>query len=130
MIKKKTYYSISEVSEIVEVNQSTIRYWESCFYRSLRPKQRERNKQKRYNTRDIQLLLEIGKKVHSEGKSIKEVQEYLKGFKPNGSFETLVSTIENRRVDKNSSGLQTSESIIRVTNLIEKIEKSLKTIIC
>ena len=126
MIKDKTYYSISEVSEVIEVNQSTIRYWETCFYRSLRPKQKTKNKQKKYKVRDIQLLLEIRRELHLEERSVKEVQDHLKEYKPDGKYTTLLTDLEEKRLRTTTNDQISSSEKARL--LIKKIRDRLNTI--
>ncbi|MBP5258387.1 MAG: MerR family transcriptional regulator [Prevotella sp.] len=51
---KKLYYSIKEVSEIVGVNDSTLRFWEQEFPH-LKPKTTS-NKVRQYTERDIEQI--------------------------------------------------------------------------
>ncbi len=54
---KKLYYSISEVSKIVDVEQYVLRYWETEF-EQLSP-QKNRAGNRIYTNKEIQLILKI-----------------------------------------------------------------------
>ena len=52
----KTYYTISEVSEIIKLPKSTIRYYSNEFSSSFTPKNKY---QRKYTNGDIGTLIEI-----------------------------------------------------------------------
>ena len=54
----KLYYSIKEVAEMIGVNESTLRYWETELPQ-LKPKTTATSKIRQYTERDIVLLLNI-----------------------------------------------------------------------
>ena len=56
---KKLYYSISEVSEISQLKQYVLRYWETEFP-SLKPKKNKAGN-RIYKADDLDLILEIKK---------------------------------------------------------------------
>lgn len=58
----KLYYSIREVSELLEVKPHVLRYWESQF-RMLRPK-KSRAGNRMYRPKDVDLLREIQRLLH------------------------------------------------------------------
>ena len=56
---KKLYYSISEVSKIVGLEQYTLRYWEREF-EQLKPS-KNRSENRIYTNKDIKLIIRIKK---------------------------------------------------------------------
>ena len=73
---KKLYYSISEVSEITELKQYVLRYWETEFSQLKPSKNRAGNRT--YRSHDIDLLMEIKSLLYDRKFTIKGAQQYLK----------------------------------------------------
>lgn len=73
----KLYYSSSEVSEMLELEPSVLRFWEGEFSQ-LRPK-RNRAGNRMYREKDIKLIQEIKRLTRDEGHTIagakKKLQE-------------------------------------------------------
>ncbi|NLO72388.1 MAG: MerR family transcriptional regulator [Porphyromonadaceae bacterium] len=57
MAKEKLYYSIREVAEMFQINQSNLRFWEKEF-KQLRPKRNEKGT-RFYTKEDIQVVKQI-----------------------------------------------------------------------
>ena len=77
----KLYYSIKEVSDIIGVNESTLRYWETELPQ-LKPRTATGSKVRQYTDRDIDLLKNIytlvkvrGFKIAAARKMINENRE-------------------------------------------------------
>lgn len=83
--KDKLYYSIGEVSEMFDVSNSLIRYWETEF-RQLHPKKNNRG-DRRYTPKDIRVIESIFTLVKVEGYTIegakKVLSEEIKAHKKN-----------------------------------------------
>jgi DNA-binding transcriptional MerR regulator len=62
----KLYYSISEVAQMFELNESTLRYWEQEFP-SLKPKVSGPAKVRQYQEKDIELIRLIHNLVKVRG---------------------------------------------------------------
>ena len=73
---KKLYYSISEVSEITQLKQYVLRYWETEFSQLKPSKNRAGNRI--YRSHDIDLLMEIKSLLYDRKFTIKGAQQYLK----------------------------------------------------
>ncbi len=71
----KLYYSIKEVSELVDVNVTTLRFWEKEFPQ-LKPKVTA-NKVRQYSDKDIELLRAIRSLVKVRGFKIAAARKYL-----------------------------------------------------
>lgn len=73
-ITEKVYYSISEVSEITGLEQSTIRFWDSEFKIV---KKRSRKGNRFFSKKDLQLFVELSK-LHNI-LTIKGMELFIKG---------------------------------------------------
>ncbi|HRA99313.1 MAG TPA: MerR family transcriptional regulator [Ignavibacteria bacterium] len=75
---KKLYYSISEVSRIIELEQYVLRYWETEF-ELLRPAKNLAGNRV-YTNKDIKLILNIKKLLREEKYTIEGAKQHLKNF--------------------------------------------------
>ncbi len=82
---KKLYYSISEISEMLGIKQSVIRYWESEF-KELKP-QKNRAGNRIYKKDDISILRMIHHYVHEKHLSIHEANEVITDLKKEGLYK-------------------------------------------
>ena len=90
----KLYYSIKEVAEMFELNESTLRYWEQEFP-SLRPKVSGPSKVRQYQEKDIEQIRVINSLVKVRGFKIAAARKILsknrKGVeKTTDVLETLI----------------------------------------
>lgn len=107
----KLYYSIKEVSAIIGVNESALRYWEKEFPQ-LRPKVQALNKVRQYTEADLELLKTIYTLVK------------VRGFKLSAARKLLN---ENRSgVDRSSEVLET---LISVRDQLKELKKQLDGIV-
>ena len=94
----KTYYKISEASEIIGVPQSTLRYWESEF-KELKPRRSAHN-QRYYTSSDLELLNIIHFLLYIKGLKVDAAKEYLKHNRKNVSKNLkIINKLENARED-------------------------------
>lgn len=77
----KSYYKIKEVSEIIGVPQSTLRFWEKEFP-ELSPRRSATNR-RYYNAKELELLQIICFLLHVKGMKIEAAKEQLKHNKKN-----------------------------------------------
>ncbi|MCK5817183.1 MAG: MerR family transcriptional regulator, partial [Candidatus Marinimicrobia bacterium] len=82
---KKLYYSISEISEMLDIKQSVIRYWESEF-KELKP-QKNRAGNRIYKKDDIAILRMINHYVHGKHLSIQGANEVIMDLKAEGLYK-------------------------------------------
>ena len=73
---EKLYYSISEVSELFELNASTIRFWEKEFEMLSPTKNKKGNRL--FTKKDIEYLAQIVDLVKQKGFTIQGAKEQLK----------------------------------------------------
>ena len=91
---KKLYYSIKEVAEMVDVNESTLRYWEKEFP-FLKPKVTA-NKVRQYTEKDIEQVKLIYNLIKVKGLKIAAARKYLNSNrtgaeKSSDVLDTLIS---------------------------------------
>lgn len=72
----KKYYRIGDVAELLQLPQSTIRFWETEFY-ELKPKRSARGT-RLYTPNDIDVLSVIRFLVKEKGLTIEGAREHLK----------------------------------------------------
>lgn len=75
--KLKLYYSISEVAQMLGVNESLLRYWEDEFPQQLKPKRAGRGI-RQYNAEDIEALKLIYHLVKERGMTLQGARQRLK----------------------------------------------------
>lgn len=104
----KQYYKIGDVSELLELTQSTIRFWEREFS-ELSPRRSERGV-RRYTPSDIEVLRVIKFLIKDKGLTIEGAREHLR---------------RNRyAVDKRHQTIQRLQEIRRsLTDLLDALEK-------
>lgn len=91
---KKYYYSIGEVSRLLDLKPHILRYWESEFP-MLRPR-KTKGGSRRYTTKDIELLRRIQYMLHMQKFTIEGVRRRLSN----------TSVLENEEPAGVSSGLK------------------------
>ena len=73
---KKLYYSISEVSEVTDLKQYVLRYWETEFPQLKPAKNTAGNRN--YRSQDVDLILKIKSLLYDRKFTIKGAKQYLK----------------------------------------------------
>ena len=73
---KKMYYSISEVSDITELKQYVLRYWETEFSQ-LKPNKNQAGN-RTYRSHDINVILDIKSLLYDRKFTIKGAKQHLK----------------------------------------------------
>ena len=95
MVPEKKYYTISEVAEILGVNQSKIRYWEKEFSQFIKPR-RSRKGNRMFSQKDIENLKLIKHLVEDLGLKLKGAKQFLKyGKKELDAKMELVERLKN-----------------------------------
>lgn len=91
--KDKLYYSIGELSEALDVQQSTLRYWEDEFER-LAP-DHSPGGQRRYRQDDVQTVLKIKYLLREEEFKIQGARRKLKNWDSFQSPKKTANTIQS-----------------------------------
>ena len=117
--KDKLYYSIKEVSEIVGVKASTLRFWEKNF-KILNPPRTD-TKRRRYTKTDLEIALLIKDILHNRGmkisgaKTIIKESHLRKKLKEHNSFLDIKTEI-----------IEIKREVTDVINHLQELESSLK----
>ena len=88
----KRYYTISEVSKMLDVNNSQLRFWEGEF-KQIRP-QKGRNGIRRYTKEDIAAIITIQDLLKNRGFTIDGAKKELTATKKSGQSESKIG-LEN-----------------------------------
>tara|TARA_B100001123_G_C14555397_1_gene727988 strand:- start:68 stop:460 length:393 start_codon:yes stop_codon:yes gene_type:complete len=108
---KKLYYSIGEVSEITELKQYVLRYWESEFSQLNPSKNSAGNRN--YRKTDIDLINEIKDLLYNRRFTIKGAKQYLKDKikQPLTVNKDQVKTIKEKVIKLTAADLKTLKRI-------------------
>ena len=75
-LPNKKYYSISEVSNLLGIKQTEIRYWEK-----FEPKLRSNSLNRNYDLKRIKLLIEMKRLIKDQGIKPSHIDRYMKDKK-------------------------------------------------
>jgi len=117
---KKLYFSIREVSELIDEEQHILRYWEKEF-KILKPKKNSAGNRK-YGHKDIDIIRDIKSLLRDNKVGINHAKEVIdKGMKLDPKFETSNFSITN-----NVKLVKEVPIEIQKKDLIIELEKILK----
>ena len=91
----KLYHTISEVADLLGVNTSLLRYWETQF-RTLRPHKNKKG-DRYYTDDDIALLRQIYHLTRDCGYTLEGAREQLRHSSPTDNQAQLVQTLTQTR---------------------------------
>lgn len=92
MPRTKLYYLITEVSDMLDIPPSTLRFWERVIPQ-LKPT-RSKGGQRRYRQSDIDLIRRIKTLLHDNGMRIEAVSAFLKNSAPPKQFPSCKSNAD------------------------------------
>ena len=116
---KKLYYSISEVSDITELKQYVLRYWETEFSQ-LKPSKNQAGN-RIYRSHDINVILDIKSLLYDRKFTIKGAQQHLK--QPSEEGEKLIPSNKIVKLSK-SMDIKTLKDLKQgLDELIKLIEQ-------
>ena len=116
---KKLYYSISEVSEITELKQYVLRYWETEFSQ-LKPSKKQAGN-RIYRSHDINVILDIKSLLYDRKFTIKGAQQHLK--RPSDEASKVIPTKKIIKLS-NSLDIKTLKDLKQgLDDLIKLIEQ-------
>ena len=117
MILKKTYYSISEVSKILNIQEHTIRFWDSKLPDL--SKRDNKGKTRFFNLKQIEKISKLND-ILKKNDSITLAYEVLS---KNNNKNSL---IKYNKVDNQiSDSLKNSQNIIKIKNISKKLKNLL-----
>ena len=99
-IKKlnKLYYSIGEVSDMTELKQYVLRYWETEF--SILNPSKNRSGNRTYKTEDIKIIRHIKELLYDKKFTIRGAKQYLEDYYKNDNDNKNVVSISPQDIDK------------------------------
>ncbi len=100
-LPNKKYYSISEVSTLLGIKQTEIRYWEK-----FEPKLRSKGTTRAYDLKKLKILIDTKKLIKDQGIKPAKIGLYL----------------SNKKIRK-SNNLDIKKELINIKNLIKKASK-------
>ena len=116
---KKLYYSISEVSDITELKQYVLRYWETEFSQ-LKPNKNQAGN-RIYRSHDIDVISDIKSLLYDRKFTIKGAKQYLK--EPLGEAKQVIPTKKIIKLS-NSLDIKTLKDLKQgLDDLIKLIEQ-------
>ena len=119
---KKLYYSIGEVSEITDLKQYVLRYWETEFSYLNPTKNRAGNRN--YRKADIDVINEIKTLLYKKKFTIKGAKQYLKDKVKSPVLNKESKNYKEKVIQLTTEDLKTLKSIKKgVDDLIRIIEK-------
>jgi len=121
LVKERLYYTIGEVSSILEINPSTIRYWEKHFG-ILKPSKRTGTSKRKFDINDIQTLFRIKSALKDEKNSIKKARIMLENWKPDMQTEEFIRIVNESKRPKLTL---TAEKCDKVKKIISDIRSHL-----
>ena len=117
MILKKTYYSISEVSKMLNIQEHTIRFWDSKLPNL--SKRDNKGKTRFFNLKQIEKISKL-KDILSKNDSITLAHEIL-SKNNNKNLFINTSKIENFKSDS----LNFQQNVAKIKNISRKLKKLL-----
>jgi DNA-binding transcriptional MerR regulator len=124
LIKERLYYTIGEVSDILDLKASTIRYWEKHFP-ILKPTKRTGSSKRKFDLKDIQTLFKIKTVLKDDNNSIKKANLLLKEWVPAENFEDFKELVEKAGRPKI---VITNEKYDRIKNILNEISGMIRTV--
>lgn len=132
---KKLYYSIREISQLIDEEQHILRYWEREFS-SLKPKKNSAGNRK-YAEKDVELIKRIKILLREKKYTIQQAKDYINnGIKPDGEVDdgnifSNINVYDNKAdLEKGSKKLRNEgkkeELIKEIEELLEETIKFLK----
>ena len=105
---KKLYYSIGEVSKLVDLKSYVLRYWETEFKQLTPPKNRAGNRT--YRQKDIDLILKIKDLLHGKKFTIEGARSVISS---KVSSISTVKTIDIKIISQLKNELQQILQVIK-----------------
>ena len=110
---EKNFFSIQETSRVTEVKPHVLRYWESEF-KLLRPS-RKVSGHRKYNRKDVQLIIKIKNLLHEKGLTIAGAKKFLNQEIKNGPEQLTIELQETGpAVETLKSAKQTVTEILEI----------------
>ena len=119
---KKLYYSIGDVSEITNLKQYVLRYWETEFS-FLNPKKNSAGN-RIYIDKDIQIIKEIQSLLYERKFTIKGANQFLTDrYNKVEKIDNIISIVDNKSNNDRELLFNLKKGLQDIVDLIEKHNK-------
>lgn len=119
---KKLYYSIGDVSEITNLKQYVLRYWETEFS-FLNPKKNSAGN-RIYIDKDIQIIKEIQSLLYERKFTIKGANQFLTDrYTKEDKIDNIISIVDNNSNNDRELLFNLKKGLQDIVDLIEKHNK-------
>ena len=95
---KKLYYSIGDVSEMTDLKQYVLRYWETEF--SILNPEKNKAGNRRYKKEDIKVVRNIKELLYDKKFTIRGAQQYLEDYYKDKESNSNIVNISSQTVDR------------------------------
>ena len=95
---KKLYYSIGDVSQMTDLKQYVLRYWETEF--SILSPDKNKAGNRRYKKEDIKIIRHIKELLYDKKFTIRGAKQYLKDYYKNEDGDSSIVNISSQTVDR------------------------------
>jgi len=95
---KKLYYSIGNVSEMTDLKQYVLRYWETEF--SILNPEKNKAGNRRYKKEDIKVVRHIKELLYDKKFTIRGAQQYLEDYYKDKESNSNIVNISSQTVDR------------------------------
>ena len=118
-IKKlnKLYYSIGDVSEMTDLKQYVLRYWETEFT-ILNPNKNSAGN-RIYKDQDIKVIKHIQELLYKKKFTIKGAKQYLKDYYSQDNASNIIKINKNDSINKDFL-VELKDNLQSLVNLIDK----------
>lgn len=107
---EKLYYKIGEISELLELRPSVLRYWEQEFKLKT---SKSKSQQRLYELKDVERILEIKKLLYDERFTLEGAKKYLNQKRRNGNKEEVKETVDE------------SKKLLKFKETVQRLKKDL-----
>ena len=119
---KKLYYSIGDVSEITDLKQYVLRYWETEFS-FLNPKKNSAGN-RTYIDKDIQIIKEIKSLLYERKFTIKGANQFLTDkYNQEEKVDNIITILDENSVNDRELLLNLKKGVQNIVDLIENRSK-------
>ena len=95
---KKLYYSIGDVSQMTDLKQYVLRYWETEF--SILSPEKNKAGNRRYRKEDIKVIRHIKELLYDKKFTIRGAKQYLEDYYKNQDGDSNIVNISSQTVDR------------------------------
>ena len=116
---KKLYYSIGDVSQMTDLKQYVLRYWETEF--SILSPEKNKAGNRRYRKEDIKVIRHIKELLYDKKFTIRGAKQYLKDYYKNQDGDSSIVNISSQMLDREFL-MDLKEKLEETLDLLSKLK--------